>query len=75
MAAVEGVPDYVERKGSLFLRSNHMNYSRATLNSNWFVTFAKQFHCHSSEILHSEGSLFHRGFNTHTAGMLFFFFL
>lgn len=29
------VPDSVERKGSLFLRSNHMNYSRATLNSNW----------------------------------------
>ena len=27
--------DYVERKGSLFLRSEHMNYSRATLNSNW----------------------------------------
>ncbi|XP_063968096.1 cilia- and flagella-associated protein 95-like [Lytechinus pictus] len=29
------LPDYVERKGSLFLRSNHMNYSRPTLNSNW----------------------------------------
>lgn len=29
------VPDYAERKGSLFLRSNHMNYSRAILNSNW----------------------------------------
>ncbi|XP_064625312.1 cilia- and flagella-associated protein 95-like isoform X2 [Lineus longissimus] len=28
-------PDFVERKGSLFLRSDHMNYSRATLNSNW----------------------------------------
>jgi len=28
-------PDYVERKGSLFLRSDHMNYSRPTLNSNW----------------------------------------
>lgn len=28
-------PDYVERKGSLFLRSDHMNYSRATKNSNW----------------------------------------
>lgn len=30
-----GAPDYYERKGSLFLRSNHMNYGRATLNSNW----------------------------------------
>ncbi|XP_048763257.1 cilia- and flagella-associated protein 95-like [Ostrea edulis] len=30
-----GIPDYIERKGSLFLRSNHMNYGRATLNSNW----------------------------------------
>ncbi|CAH1774853.1 unnamed protein product [Owenia fusiformis] len=29
------VPDFVERKGSLYLRSDHMNYSRATLNSNW----------------------------------------
>ncbi|XP_033737481.1 protein C9orf135-like [Pecten maximus] len=29
------VPDYYERKGSLFLRSDHMNYGRATLNSNW----------------------------------------
>lgn len=28
-------PDFVERKGSLFLRSDHMNYSRGTLNSNW----------------------------------------
>lgn len=32
---VTGAPDYYERKGSLFLRSNHMNYGRATLNSNW----------------------------------------
>ncbi|KAL5020941.1 hypothetical protein ScPMuIL_000096 [Solemya velum] len=32
---VTGVPDMVERKGSLFLRSDHMNYGRATLNSNW----------------------------------------
>lgn len=32
---ITGLPDYVERKGSLFLRSNHMNYGRATLNSNW----------------------------------------
>lgn len=30
-----GVPDYYERKGSLNLRSDHMNYGRATLNSNW----------------------------------------
>ncbi|KAK7100838.1 cilia- and flagella-associated protein 95-like [Littorina saxatilis] len=29
------IPDYLERKGSLFLRANHMNYSRAILNSNW----------------------------------------
>jgi len=29
------IPDYVERKGSLFLRADHMNYSRAILNSNW----------------------------------------
>ncbi|XP_074643707.1 cilia- and flagella-associated protein 95-like [Tubulanus polymorphus] len=29
------LPDFVERKGSLFLRCDHMNYSRATLNSNW----------------------------------------
>ncbi|XP_039273847.1 cilia- and flagella-associated protein 95-like [Styela clava] len=29
------IPDFVERKGSLYLRSDHMNYSRATLNSNW----------------------------------------
>lgn len=35
MAAVTGVADYYERKGSLFLRSDHMNYGRATLNSNW----------------------------------------
>ncbi|XP_013398605.1 protein C9orf135 [Lingula anatina] len=32
---ITGLPDYIERKGSLFLRSNHMNYARATLNSNW----------------------------------------
>ncbi|KAL8590462.1 hypothetical protein ACOMHN_011675 [Nucella lapillus] len=29
------IPDITERKGSLFLRSDHMNYSRAILNSNW----------------------------------------
>ncbi|CAK8672261.1 unnamed protein product [Clavelina lepadiformis] len=29
------IPDYVERKGSLYLRSDHINYSRPTLNSNW----------------------------------------
>ncbi|XP_046584545.1 LOW QUALITY PROTEIN: protein C9orf135-like [Haliotis rubra] len=30
------IPDFgVERKGSLFLRSNDMNYGRATLTSNW----------------------------------------
>lgn len=28
-------PDYAERKGSLLLRSQNMNYSRAVLNSNW----------------------------------------
>ncbi|WAR23426.1 CI135-like protein [Mya arenaria] len=33
--SVTGVPDYYERQGSLFLRSDHMNYGRATLNSNW----------------------------------------
>ena len=31
------VPDYVERKGSLYLRSGYMNYGRPTLNSNWSV--------------------------------------
>lgn len=35
MAGFPSVPDHVERKGSLFLRSDRMNYSRATLNSNW----------------------------------------
>lgn len=35
MTSYDAVPDFIERKGSLFLRSNHMNYSRATLNSNW----------------------------------------
>ena len=30
-----GVPNFVESKGSLFMRSDHMNYSRAILNSNW----------------------------------------
>lgn len=30
------LPQFVERKGSLFLRSDHMNYGRGTLNSNWF---------------------------------------
>lgn len=35
MSAYINIPDFVERKGSLFLRSDHMNYSRATLNSNW----------------------------------------
>lgn len=29
-------PPVVERKGSLFLRSDHMKYGRATLNSNWY---------------------------------------
>ncbi|XP_046847790.1 protein C9orf135-like [Xenia sp. Carnegie-2017] len=28
-------PDFIERKGSLFLRSDHMDYGRATLVSNW----------------------------------------
>jgi len=31
------LPDYSDRTGSMALRSNHMNYSRAILNSNWFV--------------------------------------
>lgn len=31
------IPDYVERKGSLFLRSDHMDYGRPTLVSNWWV--------------------------------------
>lgn len=34
-SGVAGATDYYERKGSLFLRSDHMNYGRATLNSNW----------------------------------------
>ncbi|XP_066274683.1 cilia- and flagella-associated protein 95-like [Branchiostoma lanceolatum] len=29
------LPDFVERKGSLYLRSDHMDYSPVTLNSNW----------------------------------------
>lgn len=29
------LPDIVERKGTLFLRSDHMKYGRSTLNSNW----------------------------------------
>jgi hypothetical protein len=29
------LPQFVERKGSLTLRSDHMTYGRATLNSNW----------------------------------------
>ena len=29
------IPDLMERKGSLFLRSEHMDYGRATLVSNW----------------------------------------
>merc|ERR1711881_681565 len=28
-------PDFVERKGSLYLRSNHMHFSKCTLNSDW----------------------------------------
>ncbi|XP_038057809.1 protein C9orf135-like [Patiria miniata] len=35
MSSGLGLPDFVERKGSLFLRSDHMDYSRPTLNSNW----------------------------------------
>ena len=27
--------DVVERKGTLFLRSDHMKYGRATLNTDW----------------------------------------
>lgn len=29
------IPDYVERKGSVYLRSDHMTYGRPVLNSNW----------------------------------------
>lgn len=29
------LPDFVERKGSLYLRSDHMTYARPTLVSNW----------------------------------------
>ena len=29
------IPDFIERKGSLFLRSDHMDYGRPTLVSNW----------------------------------------
>ena len=29
------LPAVSERKGSLYLRSDHMKYGRATLNSNW----------------------------------------
>lgn len=29
--------DVVERKGTLFLRSDHMKYGRATLNTDWSV--------------------------------------
>ncbi|XP_062506808.1 cilia- and flagella-associated protein 95-like [Corticium candelabrum] len=29
------LPQFVERKGSLLLRSDHMKYGRGTLNSNW----------------------------------------
>ncbi|XP_077991181.1 cilia- and flagella-associated protein 95-like [Glandiceps talaboti] len=35
MSFYMALPDFVERKGSLYLRSNHMGYGRATLNSNW----------------------------------------
>ncbi|XP_070555395.1 cilia- and flagella-associated protein 95-like [Ptychodera flava] len=35
MAYYNALPDFVERKGSLYLRSDHMNYGRPTLNSNW----------------------------------------
>ena len=29
--------DVVERKGTLFLRSDHMKYGRTTLNTDWSV--------------------------------------
>lgn len=31
------LPSIPERKGSLYLRSNHMRYTSGTLNSNWYV--------------------------------------
>jgi len=31
------IPGYVEKKGSLFLRSDQMDYGRPTLVSNWLV--------------------------------------
>ena len=37
MMADNGVPNFMETKGSLLMRSDHMNYSRAILNSNWYV--------------------------------------
>ena len=33
--ASPSIPDFMERKGSLFLRSDHMDYGRETLVSNW----------------------------------------
>lgn len=35
------LPLISEKKGTLLLRSNHMKYGRATLNSNWWVNFSK----------------------------------
>ena len=37
MATCSPHTDYMETKGSLLLRSDSMNYSRAILNSNWWV--------------------------------------
>ena len=31
------LPNIVERKGSLYLRSRHMKYGRSTLNSSWYI--------------------------------------
>ena len=33
--ALDILPMIQEKKGTLLLRSNHMKYGRATLNSNW----------------------------------------
>lgn len=35
MAGPFMLPDFAERKGTLYLRSDHMNYGRAVLNSTW----------------------------------------
>ena len=37
------LPDVVERKGTLFLRSDNMKYGRATLNTDWLVIQSLEF--------------------------------